>query len=140
MTLGEKITRYRKKKGLSQVDLADQVGVTRDTIGKYERDDMTPTVDKAKKIADACGVSLDFLMNEKEEQEKAIPDKDMASRVGELYKLSELDRDKILSSSYAILRPRRRTLRKAYYCPLFGGSIACSTKSFGTDSSVRNSW
>lgn len=104
MTLGNKITMLRKEKNLSQGDLADKIGVSRDAIGKYERGDIMPTADKAKKIAGILGVSLDFLMNDKPEQEKTNIDNDMLNRMQEVQKLPENEKDKIVSIIDAFIR------------------------------------
>ncbi|WP_262485836.1 helix-turn-helix domain-containing protein [Cyclobacterium lianum] len=40
------------------------MGASREIIGKYERGDAVPFIEAAKKIADAFGVSLDFLVGE----------------------------------------------------------------------------
>ena len=58
------VAKLRKEKGWSQTDLANQSEVSREMIGKYERGKAIPSVDAAKKIADAFGVSLDFLVGE----------------------------------------------------------------------------
>ena len=112
MTLGEKITLLRKKMNLSQVELAEKVGVSRDTIGKYERGDITPTVDKAKRIADTFGVSMDFLTSAEAEEKKNTMDRVMTRRVAELQELSDHDRDKILSIVDAFIRDTKT--KKAY--------------------------
>ena len=64
MNTGKIIAELRDKKGISQVDLADKSGVSRVMIGKYERGEAAPSIDAAKKIADALGVSLDQLVGE----------------------------------------------------------------------------
>ena len=64
MSLGQKITKIRKEKKLSQVDVASFVGVSRDAISKYERDDIIPSVENANKIDKVLGVFLDYLMSE----------------------------------------------------------------------------
>lgn len=58
------ITKLRKEKGWSQSDLANQSEVSREMISKYERGMAIPSVDSAKKIADAFQVSLDYLVGE----------------------------------------------------------------------------
>jgi transcriptional regulator with XRE-family HTH domain len=58
------ITNLRKEKNWSQSDLANKSGVSREMISKYERGIAIPSVDAAKKIADAFGVSLDYLVGE----------------------------------------------------------------------------
>jgi transcriptional regulator with XRE-family HTH domain len=62
MNIGSIITTLRGKNGFSQSDLADKSEVSRVMIGKYERGEAIPSVDAAKKIADALGVSLDYLV------------------------------------------------------------------------------
>ena len=58
------IANLRKEKNWSQTDLANQSSVSREMISKYERGIAIPSVDAAKKIADAFGVSLDYLVGE----------------------------------------------------------------------------
>jgi len=103
MTLGDKLTMLRKQKNLSQGELADKIGVSRDAIGKYERGDIMPTADKAKKMADVLGVSLDFLMSDKAKEE-AVTDKDMIYRMQEIQKLPDNEKDKINSIIDAFIR------------------------------------
>jgi transcriptional regulator with XRE-family HTH domain len=56
METGKIIAALRDKKGLSQTELADKSGVSRVMIGKYERGEAIPSIDAAKKIADALEV------------------------------------------------------------------------------------
>lgn len=62
MTLGERITNYRKLKGLSQEQLAQQLGVTRQSVSKWERDESMPEAEKLPLLAQTLGVSLDVLL------------------------------------------------------------------------------
>lgn len=64
MKVGVRMAELRKKKELSQTDFAKTVGVSREMIGRYERDEVVPSIEVAKKIADALGVSLDYLAGE----------------------------------------------------------------------------
>jgi transcriptional regulator with XRE-family HTH domain len=64
METGKIIAALRDKKGWSQTDLAAKSQVSRVMIGKYERDEAVPSIDAAKKIADALEVSLDHLVGE----------------------------------------------------------------------------
>ncbi|MFM7858294.1 MAG: helix-turn-helix domain-containing protein [Flammeovirgaceae bacterium] len=64
METGKIIASLRDKKGLSQTDLADKSGVSCVMIGKYELGEAQPSIDAAKKIADAPEVSLDYLVGE----------------------------------------------------------------------------
>jgi len=62
MTFGENVAVARKKKKLSQNELAKEVGTIAVTIGRYERNEIKPSIDIATKIADALDVSLDYLV------------------------------------------------------------------------------
>lgn len=63
MTVGERIKELRLKLGVSQVDFADKINVSKQTLYKYENDIITniPS-DKIEKIADVCGVSPAHIM------------------------------------------------------------------------------
>ena len=62
MTFGEHITTLRKRKGLSQSELGKKAGTSGDIIGKYERNEVKPSIEVASKISDILEVSLDFLL------------------------------------------------------------------------------
>ena len=53
----------RKMNDMSQEELAEKIGVSRQTLSKYETGESIPDIDKSKAIADAFGVSLDDLVN-----------------------------------------------------------------------------
>ena len=50
-----------KQKNMSQTDLGKAVGVAREIIGRYERNEVLPSIEVAAKIADVLEVSLDYL-------------------------------------------------------------------------------
>lgn len=110
MTLGQKITKIRKEKKLSQVDVASYVGVSRDAISKYERDDIIPSVENAKKIAQVLSVSLDYLVSEDDNLE--IVDIDMLNRMKEIQRLSEDDKNTVVKIIDAFIRDTKT--KKAY--------------------------
>ena len=58
------ITDLRKSKDWSQAELANKTGISQVMVGKYERGDAVPSIEVAKKIADALDVSLDYLVGE----------------------------------------------------------------------------
>jgi len=64
MNAGKIIAHLREEKGWSQTDLSEKSSVSRVMIGKYERGDAVPSIEAAKKIADAFEVSLDYLVGE----------------------------------------------------------------------------
>jgi len=63
MTLGEKIQKLRKQRGLSQEALAEKVTVTRQTISKWELGQSTPDLDFIAQLSDIFNVSSDYLIS-----------------------------------------------------------------------------
>ena len=63
MNTSKRITDTRKEKEWSQTDLANESGVSREMIGKYERGEAAPSIDAAKKIADKNPEVLLFFSN-----------------------------------------------------------------------------
>ena len=61
MEIGEKIMTLRKKNGLSQEELAEKVGVARQTISKWELGETSPDLKQAKELSKIFNVSLDEL-------------------------------------------------------------------------------
>ena len=53
----------RKLHGFSQDELAEKIGVTRQTLSKYETGESLPDIERCKRLADIFGVSLDDLAN-----------------------------------------------------------------------------
>lgn len=62
MRLGNNLFQARKKKGLSQEETAEKLGVSRQTISKWETDETLPDIRQAKKLAVLYGLSLDELI------------------------------------------------------------------------------
>ena len=58
---GDNIKRLRKNKGLKQQEIADILGVKRNTYSDWENGKCKPNYEKLEKIADFFGVSLDWL-------------------------------------------------------------------------------
>ena len=64
MSLGEKIFKLRKEKGLSQEALAEQVGTTRQAISKWENNQGFPETEKLLLLSNIFEVSTDFLLKD----------------------------------------------------------------------------
>ena len=62
MTLGEHITRLRTAKGMSQGALAEKLGVSRQSVSKWETDASVPELEKLMKMATLFEVSIDELV------------------------------------------------------------------------------
>ncbi|GAA0716696.1 helix-turn-helix transcriptional regulator [Clostridium malenominatum] len=63
ISLGEKLLDLRKKAGLSQEDVADRLGVSRQTVSKWETDQTVPELIKAKLLSQLYNVSYDYLIS-----------------------------------------------------------------------------
>ena len=63
MTFGEKIQKLRKESGLSQEKLSYQLGVSRQAISKWERDNGYPETEKIVLMSKIFHVTLDYLLN-----------------------------------------------------------------------------
>ena len=61
--IGGNIQKIRKQRNLTQENLAEAVGVSRQTIAKWEAEDSTPDLEAAGRLASALDVSLDDLIN-----------------------------------------------------------------------------
>ena len=64
--LGEKIKKYREEKKMTQVEVADVLGVKPATISKYEAGILEPNIESLKKLAELLEVSVDELLKEDE--------------------------------------------------------------------------
>lgn len=93
MDLGKTVAALRKEKGLSRDALGQRVGTSGAVIGRYEREEITPSVEIAKKIADALDVSLDYLTGG---TSVVLKDKKMIYRLELLEKINKKERDTIL--------------------------------------------
>ena len=62
MRLGSNLSDARKKKGLSQEAVAEKLGVSRQTISKWETDETLPDIRQSKQLAVLYGLTLDELI------------------------------------------------------------------------------
>jgi transcriptional regulator with XRE-family HTH domain len=103
MTFGAHTTALRKRNGISQADLGKIVGTSGDIIGKYERDEVKPSIEVASKIADALDVSLDFLVG----KTSVEIDTKTLKRLQEMQKLNDPDKAHLFEIIDAFLRDRK---------------------------------
>ena len=109
MNIGDKITALRKQKNLSQTDLGKAAGVSREIIGRYERNEVLPSIEVAAKIADVLEVSLDYLAGN---SKKAAVDKQTMKLIHEIDDLEPSIKDKLIFLANAIIRDSKT--KKAY--------------------------
>lgn len=66
--LNQQIRTLRSVRGMSQVELARRLGVTKQSVSNWENDNIQPSIEMLKKLADIFSVSTDYLLGlEKEE-------------------------------------------------------------------------
>lgn len=63
MSLGNRLFHARKKHGLSQEEVAEKLGVSRQTVSKWETDETLPDIRQAKKMALLYNLTLDELIS-----------------------------------------------------------------------------
>ena len=71
MTLGQNIQNARKAKGMSQETLAEKIGVSRQALGKWEKDTALPGLDNLQALAAELGVGVDALLGAQAESPAA---------------------------------------------------------------------
>lgn len=91
MSFGKRLTEVRKRKNLSQEDVAKHLGTKSPVIGRYERDEMKPSIDTATKLADFLEVSLDYLVGKADAEIDTVT----LNRILEVQKLPKDVRDKL---------------------------------------------
>lgn len=77
-SLGALIAEARRKNGMTQLELAEKMGVTDKAVSKWERDLSCPDVNSLPQLAEVLGLSIEELLQGKNEKQPAD------SKVGEL--------------------------------------------------------
>jgi len=89
MTIYERIESLRKSKGLSQGKLEKQLGFSNGSISKWKNS--TPKIERLQKLADFFGVSVEYLMTGKEDEQKEKDNTDLKQKYRELEELLRSD-------------------------------------------------
>ncbi len=101
MSFGKRLAEVRKEKNMSQDDLSKALQIAKTTIGRYERDEVKPSIEVALKIARTLGVSLDYLTGN---LVHALNDSKVMEDFNELLSLKEEDRKRITLTLEALIR------------------------------------
>ena len=129
MSLGSSLFRARKSKGLSQEAAAEKLGVSRQTISKWETDETLPDIRQAKGLAVLYGQSLDELIEfdlEVQEIQEAI------DRTSEAV-AEKIDWAKAWSKKYPILAQYQREVEIPLYASELDRLIGDLEKRYGYD-------
>ena len=111
MNLGNNLYQARKKKGLSQEDAAEKLGVSRQTISKWETDETLPAIRQAKQLSMLYGLSLDELISFDVEMQEI---QDVIDRMSD-EATEKIDWTKAWSKKYPILASYQKEVDISYY-------------------------
>jgi len=97
---GKRLTEVRKLKKLSQDDIGKKVGVHGAVIGRYERDEVKPSIEMAKDLAQALEVSLDYLVGSTD----VLLEKTVLDKILDIQKLKPQEKDHVFALLDAFLK------------------------------------
>ncbi len=114
---GRRLTALRKARSLSQLDLADALGIKQPTVSYYESQDGTPQADVLTKLAKILGVTLDELLGTPGHR-RALPTDDPAAqrmwkKFQQLLELPEPDQKAVLHMLGGLVAMRGKGRRPA---------------------------
>lgn len=95
----KKLKECGETKGLSRSEVANSLNTNHSIVGKYERDEVKPTVDVVKRLADVLETTVGFPIGKSEEM-NVLKDPGMLKRLNDLVSLPQKDREGIL---YALM-------------------------------------
>jgi len=110
ITFGKKIAMLRKETGLSQTELAKKLNTSVSVISRYERDEMIPSIEAAKKLANLLGTTVGYLLGETDDT-NLFKDKAMLNRLNDIKNFAEKEKEHILFTLDAMIHEikNRRT-------------------------------
>ncbi|MBI4647117.1 MAG: helix-turn-helix transcriptional regulator [Bacteroidia bacterium] len=94
-SFGKKLRECREAKEFSQAELARQLGVHHSIIGKYERDEVKPSIEVVKKIAQVLDTTVGYLLGETKQQ-NVLKDPKMLKRIADIENLPAKDKECLL--------------------------------------------
>ncbi len=100
ITFGNRLAEVRKEKKISQDALAKKIGHHGAIIGRYERDEVKPSIEIAAQIAGALEVSLDYLAGSTD----LLLDKGIINRIQDIQKLDNENKNHLYALMDAFLR------------------------------------
>ena len=114
MSLGSSFYHARKKSGLSQENVAEKLGVSRQTISKWETNETLPDIRQSKRLAMLYHMTLDELIEYDFDEQQA---QQMIESVSDEAQ-SRIDWNKVWSKKYPVLATYHKTVRIQDYAPV----------------------
>lgn len=91
MKLHEKLSKARKEKGLSQLEVAEAMQVSRQAVSRWEVGSTAPSVENLSLLSELYGVSLDYLIKDEEEKFKPEEEQGNKSEISTLQRKNAID-------------------------------------------------
>lgn len=113
MSLGSSLYHARKKSGLSQERVAEKLGVSRQTISKWETGETLPDIRQSKGLAVLYHMTLDELIEYDFDQQQAQQMIDSVSEEAQ----AKIDWNKVWSKKYPVLATYQQKVRVEDYAP-----------------------
>lgn len=113
MSFASGLYHARKKSGLSQEDVAGKLGVSRQTISKWETGETLPDIRQSKRLAVLYHITLDELVEYDFDEQQA---REMIDSVSEEAQ-AKIDWNKVWSKKYPVLAIYHKTVRIQDYAP-----------------------
>lgn len=113
MSLGSSLYHARKKSGFSQENVAEKLGVSRQTISKWETDETLPDIRQSKRLAVLYHMTLDELIEYDFDEQQA---QQMIESVSEQAQ-AKIDWNKVWSKKYPVLATYHQKVRIQDYAP-----------------------
>lgn len=113
MSLGSSLYNARKQSGLSQEEVAGKLGVSRQTISKWETDETLPDIRQSKGLAMLYHLTLDELIEYNFDEQQA---RQMIESVSDKAQ-EQIDWNRVWSKKYPVLAEYHKTVRVEDYAP-----------------------
>lgn len=109
MGFAQRLKKARMDKGLSQTELGNLAGIHYTQVGRYENKGAQPSADILAKLANALGVSSDFLTNGSTDElaENTLNDKELLNQFKAIEKMADNDKNVIKTLIDAFITKRK---------------------------------
>ncbi len=100
ISFGKRLAEVRKDKKISQDELGKLIGVHGAVIGRYEREEVKPSIEIATQLSEVLEISLDYLVGAMD----VLMDKNIVNKILDIQKLKESDRKHVFALLDAFIK------------------------------------